>query len=295
MLSNEASRRPATWQRHLRWQNYVPFLRTYNSHPNRALFVLEHYSELLEGEILDVCCGTSLRYFKNALGKRYQGLDIGESYKYDDIADNDSDQSPDHICNIEREKIPFASQSFDTVLCIGALEHLENIHEACDELFRMARRRVIIQLPNNWPGFFSSMLVGHNFTHRAGYGLKAYPAKPGQRHKYFFNLEEACEFLVGRMPPGWNLRRLDFSYEKGCDSWFAWSLHRKARSFTYAKGVERFGRNKALTIALLRPWFYYPLTTAEWVLGLLIWGWQGKVAYHNITCREIWAIFDRLK
>jgi SAM-dependent methyltransferase len=283
-----------SWRHYLRWRDYVPLFRRYDTHSNRALFVIEHYGDLLEGRVLDVCCGNSSQYYRGVLGSRYQGLDIANSYKYDEIEEADfSLGGPDHICNVEREPLPFSAQSYDTVLCIGALEHLDNLHGVYDELFRVARHRVIVQLPNNWPGFFCSLVVGHNYTHRAGYGLQPTPPKPGQRHKWFFNLGEACEFLLGRMPNGWTLRRLDCTFEMGCDSWLLWPIYQKAARFTWQKGLSRLGLAKTCLATFVRPFFYYPVRFFEWTVGMLLWGWRGRVAYHNITCREIWAVYDR--
>ena len=274
---------PVPWYRNLRWRDFLPWCRRYNNYPNRALFVLAHYRDLLEGTVLDVCCGSSIRYYRQAIGRRYYGLDIADSYKYDDTdTSGGSADRPDHVCNIDREPLPFPDNSYDTVLCIGALEHLDNIHAAYDELFRVARRRVFVQLPNNWPGFFSSMLRGHNYTHRPGYGLHADPLKPGQRHKHFFNLEEACQFLVGRMPAGWKLSVLDCTFEKGNDGWLAWPLYQRAARFTWEKGVVRLGRRKTIVLAILRPFFYYPIYLCEWSLGLLFWAWPGGLSQYDM-------------
>ena len=74
-------------------------------------------------------------------------------------------------------------------------EHVDYPHRLLDECLRVARRHVIVALPNNWPGFFWNLVAGHNVVHRAGHGLPLEEPPPGQRHKWFFNIEEAAAFM----------------------------------------------------------------------------------------------------
>jgi SAM-dependent methyltransferase len=242
------------------------------------------------GRVLDVCCGDAYLPLRAALGERYEGLDIGDSYKYsDDLAD----QRPAYLSDVEHDPLPFADASFDTVMCISALEHLDNIHAVYDELFRVARQRVIIMLPNNWVGMIGSFLVGHNYTHKAGYGLGPQPKRPGERHKYFFNFEEAATFLLGRMPRGWKLKQVDASFERGTDTWLACRPYYLAAAVTWPMLERRVGTAAAAALMGARLLLYYPVRVAEWLLGVALWGSRGRVVYHNLMCREIWVVFDR--
>jgi SAM-dependent methyltransferase len=284
-VAREVSLRP-----YLRWRDYAPFLRRYNEF-DRASVLLARYRDLLEGRVLDVGCGDAYGVLRAALGSTYEGLDIGDSYKYENAGTREG--QPEHLWNVEREALPFPEASYDTVLCIGALEHLDNIHQVYDELFRVARRRVIVMLPNNWVGLVGSLVVGHNYTHRAGYGLGPREKSPGQRHKYFFNLEEAGSFLLGRVPRGWSVRLVECSFERGADTWLAWRPYAVASSLTWPRLVRRFGRGRAIAFSLLRAPLYYPLRVVEWTIGMAIWGIRGPSVYHNLMCREIWVVFDR--
>ena len=276
-------------QRFLRVRDFFPPLRTYNS-SGRAELLVTRYGDEIVGDVLDVCCGSTYADLKAAFGARYKGLDIPDSYKYED--EEPQRLRPDYFCNVEREPLPFGDGAYDTVMCISALEHLDNIHSVYDELFRVARRRVIVMLPNNWVGFISSFLAGRNYTHRAGYGLGPEPKRPGERHKYFYNLEEAAEFLAGRRPAGWNIRRLDCSFERGADTWLAWRWYSRAATLRLAHLRKRFGKG-SLAVAAVAKMAYYAVRPVEWLIGVLVWGTQGRVAYHNLMCREIWIVFDK--
>ena len=53
----------------------------------------------------------------------------------------------DKVANIE-DGLPFADGEFDAVVALDLLEHTNNIWFAFDELVRVARRQVVIVLPN---------------------------------------------------------------------------------------------------------------------------------------------------
>lgn len=52
------------------------------------------------------------------------------------------------------EQLPFASASFDTVICTHVLEHVKRIDIALAELRRIARRRLILVVPRERPYAF---------------------------------------------------------------------------------------------------------------------------------------------
>jgi len=53
------------------------------------------------------------------------------------------------VCNLE-QGIPFADASFDAVVALDVLEHVDNIWFAFDEVVRVARRQVMVVLPNSY-------------------------------------------------------------------------------------------------------------------------------------------------
>jgi hypothetical protein len=97
--------------------------------------------------------------------------------------------------NLEREAIPAEPGSYDTVLCLDVLEHLENMHAVFDELCRVTSQWLIVSLPNPWSAFLKDLIaIGHprgrNFRR---YGLPVEP--PAHRHKWFFAGSEAERFV----------------------------------------------------------------------------------------------------
>ena len=90
--------------------------------------------------------------------------------------------------------LPFDDESFDCVACLDVLEHLDNLHRVFAELVRTTRKYIVISLPNNWanarrPVERGAARIGH-------YGLPA--DAPEDRHKWFFSLSEAMDFIEGQ-------------------------------------------------------------------------------------------------
>lgn len=158
--------------------------KTYNHYYTRdekIKFLAKKFKNFLKNSILDVGCDEA--YLKDYLDKniKYIGVDLSGN--------------PDFLIDLEKEKLKqFKNKSFYTVICIDVLEHLENIHEIFDELCRVAQKYLIISLPNNWLEFKIFLLQGKGF--KKFYGLPI--SKPNDRHKWFFNYEEAQTFIKER-------------------------------------------------------------------------------------------------
>ncbi len=157
----------------------------YESRATKPEYVWRKYKSVLRGEILDVGadqCG--LKSFLPS-GTRYVGVDL--------------DGPVDLKVNLEEEELPFGSGSFDCVLCLDVLEHLDNIHDIFDELCRITRSYLIICLPNPWASFMNMLVKGyyrHTERPMKFYSLPVDP--PPDRHKWFFGLHEAERFIVER-------------------------------------------------------------------------------------------------
>ena len=103
--------------------------------------VYEKYSavdDLLKSDVrslLDVGCRDAILRKHIRPQIEYTGVDIVPGPGVDKVA------------NIE-DGLPFADGEFDAVVALDLLEHTNNIWFAFDELVRVARRQVVIMLPN---------------------------------------------------------------------------------------------------------------------------------------------------
>ncbi|MEO5339269.1 MAG: class I SAM-dependent methyltransferase [Magnetococcus sp. MYC-9] len=161
----------------------------------RSRFVAAHFASLWHDSVLDVGC------FKGELGLhlppgcRHVGIDLYGQ--------------PDLVVNLDRGHIPFADASFDMVVCVDVLEHLEHIHRVFDELLRISSNRVLVSLPNCWHGNWRWVLPGSTPASGKYYGLPGHP--PPDRHRWFFNTIEAVEFLqIRTRQAGAEMEYLDF-------------------------------------------------------------------------------------
>lgn len=155
----------------------------YTDRETKAKYVWLKYKSILENaNILDV--GADERHLKRYVGATYWGIGLGGN--------------PDQFVDLEKEKIPFPDQSYDCVLCLDVLEHIENIHDVFDELCRVSRNYVIISLPNAWAVFYAMLRFGE---YKPGQAIKFYglPMEiPADRHKWFFSDDEAKRFVQYR-------------------------------------------------------------------------------------------------
>ncbi|MCD4782184.1 MAG: class I SAM-dependent methyltransferase [Candidatus Omnitrophica bacterium] len=149
----------------------------YNSREERAEYIWKKYGMFLPESVLDVGCGNA--YLRKHITNNYAGVDFTGN--------------PDIRIDLEQGELPFIDNSFYSVVCTDVLEHLENIHKIFWELIRVSKRYVIISLPNNWTPIFEYILTGKANLHYYGLPLE----KPIDRHKWFFNYEDAINFIYG--------------------------------------------------------------------------------------------------
>lgn len=156
----------------------------YKNRAEKARYVWDKYRPILHTSILDV--GADEKYLTRYLPPetRYWGIGLGGS--------------PDQEVDLETAVLPFPDGSFETVLCLDVLEHLDNLHAVFDELCRVSGRYVIISLPNAWAGILQVVLFGDYAPrhHLKYYGLP--PEKPVDRHKWFLSYDEAAHFVQVR-------------------------------------------------------------------------------------------------
>lgn len=157
----------------------------------RTQWVFDRFEPLFrDGPVLDVgCYQAPMRSFIGA--DRYTGVDF--------VGD------PDIQLNLEQaQTLPFTDGAFQTVMCIEVLEHLNNLHALARELFRVSSQHVLISLPNAWRDARVKIERGKGSIAHYGLPLEA----PPDRHKWFFNADEARAFLEHVKPAGWHCRIL---------------------------------------------------------------------------------------
>ena len=109
----------------------------------------EHYRAFIRfarrhagASILDLGCGFGA--YSTALideGRKCVGCDI--NFEYLRAADN---RLP--VVNVDTS-LPFDNRSFDSVLIFEVLEHVANVENVLAEAFRVARKNVLITVPNS--------------------------------------------------------------------------------------------------------------------------------------------------
>lgn len=109
----------------------------------------------------------------------------------------------DYQLNLE-EPLPLADRSFDYVVALDVLEHVEHIHQAFHELARLTRRCLIVALPN-----MATLPRRWSFLWRASLGTGKYdllPEHQGDRHRWLTVYPEINTFMaVNAAQAGLNL------------------------------------------------------------------------------------------
>lgn len=100
-------------------------------------------------------------------------------------------------CNLE-EKLPFNNKQFDVVTVLDVLEHLNNPHQALQELVRVAKKTLIVSLPNMYYiEFRLRFLLGNGIS-----GKYKFPIDPClDRHRWILSYEEAVNFMQHNLQP----------------------------------------------------------------------------------------------
>ncbi len=160
----------------------------YSNREERAEFIAVNLAPFLSGSVLDVGCGEA---YLRAHVRHYIGVDlVGE---------------PDVIVDLERAGLPFRDRSFDSVVCVHVLEHLDSLREIAADLFRVAGRHVVVSVPNMYA-------LGYRLKFLRGQVIgKEYSLMPRNRHKWLPSWSEARAFLRDTCPEGWSVS-WEFAY-----------------------------------------------------------------------------------
>lgn len=144
---------------------------------DRYEYLAREFFRFLSGSVLDVGCDRAV--LKSLLPTlNYTGIDV--------------EGNPTLRLDLEKiDRLPFDNDSFDCVLCLEVLEHLDNLHSMFSEAVRVAKRYMILSLPNNWSNARRPIERGRGSI--GHYGLPVIPIR--DRHKWFFSLSEARDFI----------------------------------------------------------------------------------------------------
>ena len=117
--------------------------------------VVQAFPDIWRGLVLDVGCRSgNLKYALPSGAVYYYGLDLFP---------------PADVLGNLGTGLPFKNVSFDTVVALDVLEHTDNIHRAFGELCRIARKYVLIILPNVYDlKLRICVLMGRKFLDRHG-------------------------------------------------------------------------------------------------------------------------------
>jgi 2-polyprenyl-3-methyl-5-hydroxy-6-metoxy-1,4-benzoquinol methylase len=139
--------------------------------------IVRAFPGIWNGRVLDVGCRS--RKLKDALPEEssdYLGVDL---YPPADL-----------VGNLEAG-LPLEEASHDTVVALDVLEHTDNIYGSFAELCRVARKHVLLALPNLYEiAVRKRIILGQCISEK--YGLPVHP--PMDRHRWIFSFREAEHF-----------------------------------------------------------------------------------------------------
>ena len=94
-------------------------------------------------------------------------------------------------CDLD-SRLPFENDAFDVVTALDVLEHLNKPHDALQELYRVARKTVLISLPNiYYITFRMNFLRGRGLSGK----YRFEPEPVADRHRWVLSFYEALEFI----------------------------------------------------------------------------------------------------
>jgi SAM-dependent methyltransferase len=155
---------------------------------DKAEAIVDGFPSVWTGQVLDIGCRN--RELEGALARRgvsYLGLDLSRTA--DAVADLGAG-------------LPFPDRTADVVVALDVLEHTDDIHHSFSELCRVARRHIVLSLPNQYEARARWMAL--RGRHSGKWGLPLAPRR--DRHRWLFTFQEAHEFCEhGAREHGWSV------------------------------------------------------------------------------------------
>ena len=169
---------------------------------NRNEFVANKLGNLNGEKILDIGCRDEVfkKYLKGKFD--YHGIDY----------DPDDEGYKENRLNYNLEKgLPDLSAKFDIINALDVLEHLENIHEIFNQLFKKSNNTISIALPNM--GYYKFRL---NFLFRGEISGKYtfHNKKINDRHRWLPNYVSIIDFINSNVDKNWSFKKYEFVAER---------------------------------------------------------------------------------
>ena len=130
-------------------------LKRFMSHLLKEIKNHQRYNSIMNANLLDIGCGegfVSLQILQHFPTFRIVGVDnsLKAIEKAKELC---ASVQKDNSANIIFQRgdiynLGFQDNSFDIVLCLEVLEHLERPHDALIEIYRVCRRQMIISVPH---------------------------------------------------------------------------------------------------------------------------------------------------
>lgn len=164
----------------------------FDSRENKAKFIYYKFNKYFQesNSVLDIGCSDAwLATNLDRSAIDYAGLDIEVS----ELARKNTSARGFSLTavNLEKNKLPFNDNSFDMVVCTDVLEHINHLHAVFNDIIRVAKKYVIISLPNMYVLSIRKKIL-------RGQQIKFYnlpPTEPEDRHKWFFSYSDARNFI----------------------------------------------------------------------------------------------------
>ncbi len=144
------------------------YIKHTSKNPIQRMLIRNFYSNLVNlakplspNTVLDVGCGEGFimhELTKNGIGAKIEGIEFSkEAISLGKKLFPNLKIRQGSIYNI-----PFNNKTFDLVVCTEVLEHLDNPQKALKEILRVAKRSIIVSVPNEPFFMFSNFLRGKN-------------------------------------------------------------------------------------------------------------------------------------
>ena len=123
---------------------------------------------------------------KRKMKKRILNLGCGNNDYGTDFVDISKVSKKVIVCNISKEKLPYADNTFDEVYSSFVFEHLPNPQFALIEMYRVLKKGGKIEIHTNNAGWiFYHNCKSRSMTHYGGYEKRIEGACSGNDDKHF--------------------------------------------------------------------------------------------------------------